>query len=64
MSAALGAAIDGKRRQQSEQATETSKPARFQHVPVKPITVGVTGTFVVCAAVYHLVIAPQTGMFV
>ena len=59
MSAALGAAISGKQHQHPEtaQAVTTAKP-----IPVGKITVAVTGSLVACSVVYHLVIAPHTGI--
>ena len=64
MSAAMGAAIDGKQRQNREQALEYGDNPLPRNLPVAKITVGVTGGFVVCAAIYHLVIIPHTGVFV
>jgi len=64
MSAAVGAAIDGKQRQARELALERGEPPLSVNLPVRKIAVGVTGGFVVCAAVYHLVVVPHTGMIV
>jgi hypothetical protein len=63
MSAAVGAAADGKRRQQRDQALQRGEPPPLAaSLPVRKMAVGVTGGFVVCAAVYHLVVVPHTGM--
>ena len=59
MSAAIGARIAGKQHQHLESA-QTTTPAK--PIPVGKITVVVTGSLIACSAVYHLLIAPHTGI--
>ena len=58
MSAAIGAAISGKQ----HQPPESTKPTESKPIPVGKITIAVTGSLIACSAVYHLVIAPHTGI--
>ncbi len=54
MSAAIGAAINGK---QHRPQSAAPKP-----IPVGKITLAVTGSLIACSAIYHLLIAPHTGI--
>ena len=59
MSAAIGTRIAGKQHQHHESA---QTPTAAKPIPVGKITIAVTGSLIACSAVYHLVIAPHTGI--
>ncbi len=64
MSATVGVTLARKQEVRLREAkASTNKPLQTE-VPVGKITFVVTGSLVICSAVYHLVIMPRVGMIV
>lgn len=61
MSAAMGAAIAGKQQEKRRQSQEIREELPIRNISVGKVTVVITGGLLVCSAVYHLVIMPNTG---
>jgi hypothetical protein len=64
MSASIGAAVIGKQKEKRLEAQARGETPPQSHMPIGKATLVVTGSLVVCSAVYHLVIMPQTGAVV
>lgn len=64
LSASVGVAIAGKQRQQQLRAYENGKELPLAKFPTRRATVVITGSLLVCSAVYHLVIMPHTGAII
>jgi hypothetical protein len=64
MTASLGVAVTANRQKRRQQALKTEKPPiTFIISPGKATTVLVI-TLVMSSAIYHTIIAPQTGVFI
>jgi hypothetical protein len=61
MSASIGAAVMGEQKEKRRQAAEYDEPLPSNPISAGKVTLVVTGSLIVCSAVYHLVIMPQTG---
>ena len=64
MSASIGAAVMGQQKEKRRQAEAHGEPLPPNALPVGKVTLVVTGGLIVCSAVYHLIIMPQTGAVV
>jgi hypothetical protein len=64
MSASIGAAVIGKQKEKRLEAQARGETRPQSRMPIGKVTLVVTGSLVVCSAVYHLVIMPQTGAIV
>lgn len=64
MSASIGAAVMGQQKEKRRQAAERGEPLPPNSVSAGKVTLVLTGGLIVCSAVYHLVIMPQTGAVV
>ena len=64
MSAAIGIAITGKQHQKREQIQVRSEASAPKNIPAGKMTIAITGSLVVCSAIYHLVIVPRTGVII
>jgi hypothetical protein len=60
MSASIGAAVIGKQKAKRVEAQSRGQ-APQNAIPVGKVVLAVTGGLVICSAVYHLVLMPQTG---
>ena len=64
MSATVGVTLARKQKVRLREAKATVNKPLQQEMPVGKITFVVTGSLVICSAVYHLVIMPRVGMIV
>jgi len=64
MSASIGAAVIGKQKEKRLEAQARGETLPERRVPIGKATLIVTGSLVVCSAVYHLIVMPQTGAVV
>ena len=64
MSVSIGAAVIGKQKEKRLEAQTRGETPPQSRMPIGKATLVVTGSLVVCSAVYHLVIMPQTGAVV
>jgi hypothetical protein len=64
MSASIGAAVIGKQKEKRLEAQSRGEISPQSRVPIGKVTLVVTGSLVVCSAVYHLIIMPHTGAVV
>jgi len=63
MSASVGSVL-ARKQSQREQASDLIESASTpRELPIRTITVLVTGGLVVCSAIYHLIVMPRTGAF-
>ena len=64
MSASIGVVLARKQKERQHEAeTSETQPSRTEP-SIGKITVAVTGSLVVCSAIYHLVIMPRIGTVV
>jgi len=61
MSASLGAALVGKRKERQRTAQAHGETLPVNYILTGKGIVAITGSLLVCSAVYHLVIMPHTG---
>ncbi len=64
MSASVGVTLARKQKARLREAKATDEEQQQSELPVGKITVVVTGSLVLCSAVYHLVIMPRVGTIV
>jgi hypothetical protein len=62
MSASVGTALARKQTQRFIEAQANGQTPAKQRLPMRNVTLAVTGGLIVCSAVYHLVVMPRTGV--
>lgn len=63
MSASIGSVL-ARKQSQGEKASDLIESASTpRKVSMRSVTVLVTGSLVVCSAIYHLIVMPRTGAF-
>lgn len=61
MSVSIGAAVIGKEKEKRLEAQLHGETLPQRLFPIGKVTLVVTGSLIVCSAVYHLAIMPHTG---
>jgi hypothetical protein len=64
MSASVGVTLARKQKARLREVNTSDEKPLQTEAPIGRITFVVTGSLVVCSAVYHLVIMPRVGMIV
>ncbi len=64
MSASVGVALMGQQKEKRRQAEAHEESSPPNTVSAGKVTLVVTSGLIICSAVYHLVIMPQTGAIV
>lgn len=64
MTASMGVAVTARLQEKQSQTTKTEQKRLLLLIPPKIIMAILLLALIVCSAIYHIVIAPQTGIFV